>query len=426
MVLRSHAHESGLGSVNGSAEALRFEMKEDSLGTSELLTTKLQETARFEQVEPAAVEEPLTTKALLEFEMNDDTQGDFPCYFYQVSLPAIDILLQEAYLRDRGIEGGVVEALAVSIDVHRLLDEWFISKVPLEFEVVRLEELTKSARVEDKAVAMLVSSVEAEKLVYEGSTDSQGYELLQGIDEVPSYETPTVRRFGSRRSTIESLQKDIYLVIGASGFGSRHIVEHLARADAISVLDVVQRHRDVSFYIGDTTGRRDVLDVLKKSGATCIVRAALLQHSAKDPSVCYKVNVEGTRTIIVAAIAAGVLYQHSRTRIQIGDNNDIESKLESESATAKLNESLHCALPPIFVTTEYHRTPHSSAQPLGPYVTPPDAGSILPAFNSPFDPHELEHPTIRSQVDGQAFFIANGESDYFWDVTTKASEDNRV
>lgn len=148
-------------------------MKEDSLGTSELLTTKLQETARFEQVEPAAVEEPLTTKAPLEFEMNDDTQGDFPCYFYQVSLPAIDILLQEAYLRDRGIEGGVVEALAVSIDVHRLLDEWFISKVPLEFEVVRLEELTKSARVEDKAVAMLVSSVEAEKLVYEGSTDSQ-------------------------------------------------------------------------------------------------------------------------------------------------------------------------------------------------------------------------------------------------------------
>lgn len=151
----------------------------------------------------------------------------------------------------------------------------------------------------------------------------RGYELLQGIDEVPSYETPTVRRFGSRRSTIESLQKDIYLVIGASGFGSRHIVEHLARADAISVLDVVQRHRDVSFYIGDTTGRRDVLDVLKKSGATCIVRAALLQHSAKDPSVCYKVNVEGTRTIIVAAIAAGVLYQHSRTRIQIGDNNDM-------------------------------------------------------------------------------------------------------
>lgn len=102
-----------------------------------------------------------------------------------------------------------------------------------------------------------------------------------------------------------------------------------------------------------------------------------------------------------------------------------ESKLESESATAKLNESLHCALPPIFVTTEYHRTPHSSAQPLGPYVTPPDAGSILPAFNSPFDPHELEHPTIRSQVDGKAFFIANGESDYFWDVTRICDEGER-
>ncbi|KAI6144754.1 3-beta hydroxysteroid dehydrogenase/isomerase family-domain-containing protein [Pisolithus tinctorius] len=345
-----------------------------------------------------------------------------------------------------------------------------------------------------------------------------------------------------------SLQKDVYLVIGGSGFVGRHIVEHLlARGDAVSVLDIVQRHHDVPFYMGNITDERDVLDILKKSGATCIIHTASPQHGAKDPSVYYKVNVEGTRAVIDAAIAAGVrklvytssagvvfdgtdvvnvdervpypekpfdsyndskaqgekivleangkgglltvalrpagifgpgdrqmmaglyqAYQRGQTHIQIGDNNNLfdytyvgniaqahllaadklvpppsyssttsgEPKVDPESATAKLNESLHRALPPICATTEYHRTPHSSARPLGPYVTPPpNAESILSAFNTPFDPHELKHPIIRSRfdqfaenalaaaekdplrVDGQAFFITNGEPVYFWDFT---------
>jgi len=123
-------------------------------------------------------------------------------------------------------------------------------------------------------------------------------------------------------------QKDVYLVIGGSGFVGRHIVERLlARGDVVSVFDVVQRHHDVPFYLGNITDEQQVLDALRKvsvgvlqdsshvmltltrrrqSGTTCIFHTASPTHGAKDPSIYYKVNVDGTRTIINAAIAAGV------------------------------------------------------------------------------------------------------------------------
>ncbi|KAI6137962.1 hypothetical protein BKA82DRAFT_4256155 [Pisolithus tinctorius] len=238
---------------------------------------------------------------------------------------------------------------------------------------------------------------------------SMEYEVLQGIDEASCYETST---------------KDVDLVVGGSSSVGRHIVEHLARGDTISELDIVQRHRGVSSCMGDITDERDVLGVSKESSAT--------YDSAKDSSVHCEVNVEGTRTIIVATIAAGASYHHSQTRIQISDNNNLfdyayvgnvaqaclqtadglvpppsyssttpsEPKLNPESSSATLDESLHRALPPVCTTTEYHHLPYSSAQPLSPHVAPPpNAESILSAFNTSFDPPELKHPTIRSRVD---------------------------
>ncbi|KAI6140622.1 hypothetical protein BKA82DRAFT_4019270 [Pisolithus tinctorius] len=89
-------------------------------------------------------------------------------------------------------------------------------------------------------------------------------------------------------------------------------------------------------------------------------------------------------------------------------------RLDPEGTTAKLNESLHCALPPICATTKYHH----SVWTLGPYVTPtPNAESILSAFNTPFNSHELECLTIHSRVEGQVLFILNGEQVHCWDFT---------
>jgi len=70
-------------------------------------------------------------------------------------------------------------------------------------------------------------------------------------------------------------QKDVYLVIGGSGFVGRHIVERLlARGDVVSVFDVVQRHHDVPFYLGNITDEQQVLDALRK------VSVGVLQDSS--------------------------------------------------------------------------------------------------------------------------------------------------
>ncbi|KAI6149386.1 hypothetical protein BKA82DRAFT_4353459 [Pisolithus tinctorius] len=95
-----------------------------------------------------------------------------------------------------------------------------------------------------------------------------------------------------------------------------------------------------------------------------------------------------------------------------------EPKLDPKSTMAVFIESLHCALPPICAATKYHCTIHGSMWKLDPYVTPPpNAESILSTFNTPFNPHELEHPAIHSRSNGQAFFVAIRGLGYILDFT---------
>ncbi|KAI6157328.1 hypothetical protein BKA82DRAFT_20166 [Pisolithus tinctorius] len=256
------------------------------------------------------------------------------------------------------------------------------------------------------------------------------YKFLQSIDDSSSYDTPAVQ----------------------GHFMGRRTVEWLVRGDTVSVLDIVQRHHEVPFYPGDIEAEEwDMLDILNKSGIIYIVRNTSLRQGAKDPSVYAKANVEATRTIIDAAIAAGVrrlVYTSSADVVFIGTDvvnvdervpyleklfdtynllpyrstTSSEPRLDPEGATAKPNESLHRALPPICATTEYHRT----MQTLSSYVAPtPNAESILSAFNTPFDPCGLTDPIVRSRSDGQVFFITSGEAFGILDFTRVYNEYER-
>ncbi|ETW81745.1 hypothetical protein HETIRDRAFT_475223 [Heterobasidion irregulare TC 32-1] len=101
-----------------------------------------------------------------------------------------------------------------------------------------------------------------------------------------------------------SSTRDIFIVIGGSGFLGRHIVQALLeRGESVAVFDIVQRHDDVQFYSGDISDEVQVSVALQKSGATCIIHTASPPHGVEDPALYWKVNVEGTKAIIAAAVA---------------------------------------------------------------------------------------------------------------------------
>lgn len=68
----------------------------------------------------------------------------------------------------------------------------------------------------------------------------------------------------------------------------------------------MQRYHDVPFFSGDINNEEQIVSALRKSGSTCIIHTASPPAGLKNSSLYYKVNEEGTRTVIAAAMAAGV------------------------------------------------------------------------------------------------------------------------
>jgi sterol-4alpha-carboxylate 3-dehydrogenase (decarboxylating) len=156
--------------------------------------------------------------------------------------------------------------------------------------------------------------------------------------------------------------REVYLVIGGSGFVGRHIVDALrARGDQVAVFDIVQRYHDVPFYTGDIAEEGSITSALVKvrgsdvfllyaaenrvqSGATCIIHTASPPHGVKDDALYWRVNVDGTRAVIDAAVASGVrklVYTSSAGVVFDGqDLSNIDERLPPpERAMDPYNES---------------------------------------------------------------------------------------
>ncbi|KAI6137970.1 hypothetical protein BKA82DRAFT_168526 [Pisolithus tinctorius] len=127
-------------------------------------------------------------------------------------------------------------------------------------------------------------------------------------------------------------------------------------------------------------------------------------------------------------------YQCNQSHIQLGDNNNLfdytyisyvaqvhlltaEILVPPPFTTIKTQRILHCTLPPIHATTEYHCMLHSSTQLLGPYVMPPPNAEHIHLRSTSRLTHMNSSTPLSDLVDGQAFSITSGESVYFWDIS---------
>jgi len=141
------------------------------------------------------------------------------------------------------------------------------------------------------------------------------------------------------------------------------------------------------------------------------------------------------------------VWQNRQTHFQIGDNTNLfdwtyvgnvvhahllaADKLGSPPVDRMATVTK--ILPKIDLTTGARIIPTSDSRPLGPYLTPiPDSAVIEERFRKG-ENLDCERPVVRSRfdqfsegalnreeekqlrVDGQVFFITNGEPTYFWD-----------
>lgn len=142
---------------------------------------------------------------------------------------------------------------------------------------------------------------------------------------------------------------DCYLVIGGEGFLGRWIVDLLLkRGDKnIATFDKQQRYFDeeVIHYTGDICDYQDVTNAIKKSNVTTVFHTASPPHEGVPKELYWKVNVEGTRTVIDSCIANGVkklIYTSSSSVIYDGVHeliNADETTPYPEKAMDAYNES---------------------------------------------------------------------------------------
>ncbi|EJU00011.1 C-3 sterol dehydrogenase [Dacryopinax primogenitus] len=121
-----------------------------------------------------------------------------------------------------------------------------------------------------------------------------------------------------------------YLVIGGSGFLGSHIVNGLLNRgeSSVAVFDIVQRVFDdrIVFFSGDICNEKQLVDAIQKCQASVIIHTASPAPEAPK-EVHQRVNVEGTRTVIAAAVSCAVpkLVYTSSAGVVFNRNNIVDA-----------------------------------------------------------------------------------------------------
>ncbi|CAK7211218.1 erg26, C-3 sterol dehydrogenase [Sporothrix bragantina] len=269
------------------------------------------------------------------------------------------------------------------------------------------------------------------------------------------------------------------MVIGGCGFLGHHVVNLLVRdylpkktATCVSVIDLrCDRNRQpdaagVQYYEADITNAERMTAVLKEAKPDVVIHTAspAAQSSTRvADALFYKVNVEGTRTVIEACKAAGIrcLVYTSSASIISDNTSDLinaderwpvirgkaqteyysETKAAAEELVLAANDRssksglLTCAIRPSGINGEgdtmamYHiiniyRTGKHKIQ-IGDnnnmfdftYVENVAHAHLLAARALRVTAAASTAPLDHERVDGEAFFISNDSPIYFWDFT---------
>ncbi|KAK0119926.1 erg26, C-3 sterol dehydrogenase [Cadophora gregata] len=258
------------------------------------------------------------------------------------------------------------------------------------------------------------------------------------------------------------------VVIGGCGFLGHHIVNllHDSYTCKISVLDLhTSRNRhsssEITYFDGDITSVTSLISIFEKAKPDVVIHTASPNLVGANNDLYYKVNVEGTKSVIEACQKTGVkalVYTSSASVISDTINDLVNAderwpvipakaqaeyysttKAQAEALVLAANRSpnapnfLTCSLRPAGIFGEgdvqlippminVHRTNKTGFQ-LGDnqnlfdftYVLNVAHAHLLAAF-ALVQTYKLgTAPLDYEKVDGEAFFVTNDEPVYFWD-----------
>jgi len=117
---------------------------------------------------------------------------------------------------------------------------------------------------------------------------------------------------GDTRSITVTKSLGSVLVTGGTGFLGSYVCQQLLERGAATKLSAVdlrpaaEPKNGVEYHFGDITDESAMRDIFEKARPSVVIHTASPHFNINMPEVMYKVNVEGTKTLLKVAQETGV------------------------------------------------------------------------------------------------------------------------